>query len=84
MLEEESESVHEAFQPEIAESDRPAAGPEDLSGRPVSRSEALISGGDIRTLDGELAGDEFASEAINYRVLLRKIDALLDKLKLDA
>lgn len=40
--------------------------------------------GEIRTLDGELAGDEFAADAINYQVLLGKIDALLERLKLDA
>lgn len=40
--------------------------------------------GNIRTLDGYLAGDEFASDAINYQVLLGKIDQLLEKLKLDA
>lgn len=40
--------------------------------------------GDIKTLDGEIAGDEFAADAINYQVLLRKIDKLLEKLKLDA
>ncbi|KAI0394520.1 BTB/POZ domain-containing protein [Xylariaceae sp. FL0594] len=36
------------------------------------------------TLDGEVAEDEFVSDAINYRVLLQKIDTLLMKLKLDA
>lgn len=40
--------------------------------------------GEIRTLDGDLAGDEFASDAINYQVLLGKLDALLERLKLDA
>lgn len=40
--------------------------------------------GAIRTLDGELAGDEFAGDAINYQILLGKIDDLLEKLKLDA
>ncbi len=40
--------------------------------------------GDIRTLDGEIAGDEFTSDAINYQILLRKIDTLLERLKLDA
>lgn len=40
--------------------------------------------GEIRTLDGEIAGDEFAADAINYQVLLEKIDNLLEKLKLDA
>lgn len=40
--------------------------------------------GEIKTLDGEIAGDEFAADAINYQVLLGKIDSLLDRLKLDA
>ena len=40
--------------------------------------------GVMRTLDGKLAEDEFASDAINYQVLLEKIDNMLDKLKLDA
>ncbi|KAL8850206.1 MAG: hypothetical protein Q9221_004805 [Calogaya cf. arnoldii] len=40
--------------------------------------------GAIRTLDGEIAGDEFASDAINYQILLGKIDRLLERLKLDA
>jgi ankyrin repeat and BTB/POZ domain-containing protein 1 len=40
--------------------------------------------GEIRTLDGDIAGDEFASDAINYQILLRKIDMLLERLKLDA
>ena len=38
----------------------------------------------VRTLDGEIAGDEFAQDAINYQILLGKIDRLLDNLKLDA
>lgn len=40
--------------------------------------------GQIRTLDGDIAGDEFAADAINYQILLGKIDSLLDRLKLDA
>lgn len=40
--------------------------------------------GQIRTLDGEIAGDEFAADAINYQTLLGKIDTLLERLKLDA
>ena len=46
--------------------------------------EAQLWNGAVRTLDGELAGDEFAGDAINYQILLGKIDALLDRLKLDA
>lgn len=38
----------------------------------------------VLTLDGAEAEDEFASDAINYQILQRKIDAMLDRLKLDA
>ncbi|KAK8073691.1 BTB/POZ domain-containing protein 3 [Apiospora phragmitis] len=40
--------------------------------------------GVVRTLDGELVDDEFASDAVNYQLLLQKIDGMLDELKLDA
>jgi ankyrin repeat/BTB/POZ domain-containing protein 1 len=46
-------------------------------------SDQLLSG-EIRTLDGDIAGDEFAADAINYQVLLGKIENLLEKLNLDA
>jgi ankyrin repeat and BTB/POZ domain-containing protein 1 len=52
---------------------------------PAAQSEtAILAAGAVRTLDGDLAGDEFASDAINYQVLLGKIDRLLERLKLDA
>ena len=40
--------------------------------------------GQIRTLDGDIAGDVYEADAINYQVLLGKIDELLERLKLDA
>lgn len=40
--------------------------------------------GQIRTLNGEIADDEYAADAINYQILLEKIEGLLEKLKLDA
>ncbi|KAH4346111.1 hypothetical protein HBH98_110620 [Parastagonospora nodorum] len=43
-----------------------------------------LATGTIRTLDGEEVGDEFLQDAMNYQVLLGKIDALLEKLNLDA
>jgi ankyrin repeat/BTB/POZ domain-containing protein 1 len=46
--------------------------------------EAQIAAGAVRTLDGEIAGDEFAQDAINYQILLGKIDRLLENLDLDA
>ncbi|MCJ1393679.1 hypothetical protein MMC18_006555 [Xylographa bjoerkii] len=50
----------------------------------VPDMEAQMASGAVRTLDGEIAGDEFASDAINYQILLGKIDTLLERLKLDA
>jgi ankyrin repeat and BTB/POZ domain-containing protein 1 len=51
---------------------------------PGTAEEAFMQSGEVRTLDGEIAGDEFAADAINYQILLGKIDKLLEKLKLDA
>ncbi|KAH1828476.1 hypothetical protein KXX35_006026 [Aspergillus fumigatus] len=38
----------------------------------------------IRTLDGEIAGDEFSKDAINYQILMEKLDLLLKELNLEA
>ncbi|KYK58019.1 hypothetical protein DCS_05032 [Drechmeria coniospora] len=38
----------------------------------------------VLTLDGRTAEDEFASDFINYQILLDKIDAMLERLQLDA
>lgn len=51
---------------------------------PLLHPEQLAAAGTIRTLDGEEVGDEFAQDAMNYQILLGKIDTLLEKLKLDA
>lgn len=40
--------------------------------------------GVVRTLEGEEVSDEFDLDAQNYQILLRKIDTMLEKLKLDA
>ncbi|KAJ5166200.1 uncharacterized protein N7482_004981 [Penicillium canariense] len=39
---------------------------------------------EIRTLDGALVEDEFDEDAMNYEILLEKLDALLESLNLDA
>ncbi|CEJ59696.1 Putative Ankyrin repeat and BTB/POZ domain protein [Penicillium brasilianum] len=39
---------------------------------------------EIRTLDGALVEDEFDEDAMNYQILLEKLDALLERLNLDA
>lgn len=63
---------------------------EAIGMEPPTESKSLDSAtnpflnGEIRTLDGEVAGDEFLADAHNYQVLLGKIDTLLEKLKLDA
>ncbi|KAJ9666781.1 hypothetical protein H2201_003185 [Coniosporium apollinis] len=46
--------------------------------------EQMLAGGAVRTLDGDVAGDEFTQDAINYQILLGKIDRLLERLRLDA
>lgn len=55
----------------------------DTNSTQVSALDPTMNG-QIRTLDGEIAGDEFAADAINYQTLLGKIDTLLERLKLDA
>lgn len=38
----------------------------------------------IRTLDGAIAEDEFSKDAINYQILMEKLDQILESLNLDA
>lgn len=38
----------------------------------------------IKTLDGQVAGDEFIKDAMNYQILMEKLDAILENLDLDA
>jgi ankyrin repeat and BTB/POZ domain-containing protein 1 len=45
---------------------------------------AVVLNGVVRTLDGQEVADEFDADAMNYQILLQKIDAMLEKLKLDA
>ncbi|KAF4549924.1 BTB/POZ domain-containing protein 1 [Elsinoe fawcettii] len=51
---------------------------------PQTDAEAFAGGTIIRTLDGEIAGDEFAQDALNYQIMLGKLDKLLENLDLDA
>ncbi|KAJ4355969.1 uncharacterized protein N0V89_003994 [Didymosphaeria variabile] len=57
---------------------------EKKSGLLETEIEEQFAVGAIRTLDGEVAGDEFAQDAMNYQILLAKIDQLLENLDLDA
>ncbi|ROW10348.1 hypothetical protein VMCG_01984 [Cytospora schulzeri] len=63
---------------QAAESAAAAVAPAD--GAPVSEGGAGV----VRTLEGEVVQDEFDLDAMNYQILLGKIDTLLDSLKLDA
>jgi ankyrin repeat/BTB/POZ domain-containing protein 1 len=56
----------------------------EKSGNSENHISDQLLNGEIRTLDGDIAGDEFAADAINYQVLLGKIDKLLERLNLDA
>lgn len=38
----------------------------------------------LRTLADEVDGDEFISDAVNYKLLMEKLDKLLEKLDLEA
>ncbi len=73
----------EAQPMEIAQTEHDArteAAPSPVISGPLNTLET----GTIRTLDGELASDEMEQDAINYQILLGKIDSLLERLKLDA
>lgn len=88
MMDEEGELDPEAVAAAAAQNakDGVLKGPDDAAA-PTKEMGGLKLSSDasvIRTLDGEIAGDEFAQDAINYQILLGKIDRLLDSLKLDA
>jgi ankyrin repeat/BTB/POZ domain-containing protein 1 len=55
-----------------------------LPEKPAAPVHQQIAAGTVRTLDGEEVGDEFLQDAMNYQILLGKIDALLERLSLDA
>lgn len=50
--------------------------------RPSEKAQEL--GPVFRTLDGEVTGDEFSKDAINYQILMEKLDAVLENLNLEA
>ncbi|RCI13232.1 hypothetical protein L249_0825 [Ophiocordyceps polyrhachis-furcata BCC 54312] len=57
----------------------------DKGGAPLTDAPPPLGGGALSgTVDGDGVEDEFASEAINYRALLGRIDDMLDLLGLDA
>ena len=69
---------------EVVDSEAPQSESTKSETIPVDPVSNPLMNGEIKTLDGEIAGDEFAADAINYQVLLGKIDSMLERLKLDA
>lgn len=89
LMDEEADMVHEDNSINVAEN---KSKDEAVHTSPATEKDFAVTNdldnqmanGTIRTLDGELAGDELEGDAINYQILLGKIDNLLDRLKLDA
>lgn len=54
--------------------------------QPDGQQESVIheQGPIIRTIDGEIVEDEFDQDAMNYSILMEKLEGLLEKLELDA
>lgn len=78
----DDEAVDMSKRPPPTATGDPAANP---TRTPAHKAPSEVDeGGVVRTMDGNLAVDEFARDAINYRILLGKIDQLLERLKLDA
>lgn len=86
MMEEDAEPIAEAvndYADGKAQEDE-AIHVDVLPDAQVPADDNQMNNGTIRTLDGELVSDELEGDAINYQILLGKIDALLERLKLDA
>ncbi|EGZ77455.1 hypothetical protein NEUTE2DRAFT_100382 [Neurospora tetrasperma FGSC 2509] len=68
--------------------EQPSDGEREVGGEKVGKSTERDGeeegGGGLRTLDGKFVEDEFVSDAVNYQILLEKIDKMLDRLKLGA
>ncbi|KAK7192432.1 hypothetical protein DPSP01_009744 [Paraphaeosphaeria sporulosa] len=76
----DADAIAEAMQ-DLGVKDEGDENKNELSGKELEEQFAV---GAIRTLDGEIAGDELAQDAMNYQILLAKIDQLLENLNLDA
>lgn len=62
-------------------------GVEGLDVSQATKSSTVPTSGhvrEIRTLDGAVAEDEFSEDAMNYQILMEKLDTLLENLNLDA
>ncbi|KAK3694806.1 hypothetical protein B0T22DRAFT_82208 [Podospora appendiculata] len=80
MLDEEGEINAKAVEG-LANSSEPVAANGEGQEQDAGRSG---DDGGVFTLDGKVVEDGFDSDAINYQILLGKIDSMLERLKLDA
>lgn len=95
MLDDDGEIKAEAVEALVAASQEAQAENHDLAAngvetntldKPTAENGALplADSGVVRTLEGEIVDDEFDLDAQNYQILLRKIDTMLERLRLDA
>lgn len=87
MLDDENEidpATAEALADAAAAEQSPGSDGKDPAAAPPEGPAPAAHGAAVQTLDGKVVDDEFASDAVNYQLLLQKIDGMLDKLKLDA
>ncbi|RMD42525.1 hypothetical protein DV735_g2579, partial [Chaetothyriales sp. CBS 134920] len=82
-IEEEPALADAQQQPAVEDEGVDVSTPSNLKTAAVAVPEVTLQGV-VRTLDGDDVGDEFATDAFNYQLLLGKIDALLERLNLDA
>ncbi|KAF2873034.1 ankyrin repeat and BTB/POZ domain-containing protein 1 [Massariosphaeria phaeospora] len=84
MMDESIQQTSDGLTEAIADLDICDKDSQILEENTVPDIDSQLAAGAIRTLDGEIAGDEFAQDAINYQIMLGKIDKLLENLNLDA
>ncbi|KAK4102988.1 hypothetical protein N658DRAFT_495057 [Parathielavia hyrcaniae] len=80
MLDEEGDSALDGGAERAADREGVVASPKEVE----VGGESGGGAGGVRTLNGDVVEDEFASDAVNYQILLEKIDRVLERLKLDA
>ncbi|KAI7779578.1 hypothetical protein LA080_000690 [Diaporthe eres] len=85
MLDEEGEIRPEAVEGLVAANGEGREAIKEAGTNGVANDGTTASaGGGVKTLEGEVVEDEFDLDAMNYQILLRKIDTMLERLKLDA
>lgn len=79
-----SEQSQLALEKDLETSDGKAVAQDKVATASADHLALVADSGVVRTLEGEIVDDEFDLDAQNYQILLKKIDTMLDRLKLDA